>query len=145
MDGVRRSVAALWSPLHSLSTPVVLLVLAGLVGGCGPTHALVLVNRSDTTIAFYPQVVVPACSSLSLSDDQLRVAKDALLEAIGNDDQSWIPAGAKEFRIGVAPRPLEAPDPQTIVVSGTEAPRSIDGFVMESELPDCGGEPVGVS
>lgn len=153
MDGVRRTWIPMTSPFRSrrILSPQHLhqkvigpLLLAVLLGGCGPTHVLVLVNRSDSTIAFYPEVVVPACSSMGLSEEQLRVAKDAFLEALGNDDQSWIPAGAKQFTAGVAPRPLGAPDPQTVIVSGTDVPRSVDGVVLESELPACGGEPVGI-
>lgn len=122
-----------------------LLVLALVVGACGPAYALVVVNRSDTTIALLPGMIIPPCSQAGYTAAQIDAAQEAFTTAFMDDDDSWIPDGATQFTRGFEPQRIGAPDPQTVIVSGSAEPRVIDGSVPAEALPDCGGAPLGIS
>lgn len=129
-------------------------LLAALVlGGCAriaeptaapqaPASPLVIVNRSDTTIAVLPGMVIPPCSQVGYTEDQIDAAFEAFTGAFLDDD-SWIPPGAVRFTREFPPH--REGDPQTVIVSGSENPRVVDGVVTEEALPDCGGAPLGIS
>lgn len=101
-------------------------------------------NRSGRDVAFYPEVVVPSCSSLSLTGAQTEAGRQAL-DAWLHDPESpsWGPGNPVRFERGIVGRPIGAAKPTVIVVSSTAEPQVFDGFVP-SELPPCGGEPVGI-
>jgi hypothetical protein len=122
-----------------------LMGLVGLVSSCGTPDELVIVNRSDQTLAILPGIVVPPCSQAGYTASEIATAKDSFTKMFLDDDASWIPADAIQVTRGWAPQRIGAPDPQTVIISGSVDPRVIDGPVADNELPACGGAPLGVS
>ena len=129
-------------------------LLATLVlGGCAqiaeptdapqtPASPLVIVNRSDTTIALLPGMVIPPCSQVGYTEAHIDAAFEAFTGAYLDDD-SWIPPGAVRFTREFPPN--REGDPQTVIISGAEEPRVVDGAVPQEALVPCGGAPVGIS
>lgn len=111
---------------------------------CGEQIELVVVNRSDTPIAFLPGMVVGPCSEVGYTDAQIKAAQDAYQVALDADDASWIPPGAVQFERGIAGQRIGAPKPQTLIISGALEPNVVDGNVAASQLPACGGPPIGI-
>lgn len=101
-------------------------------------------NQSDTAIAFLPGMVVGPCAEGRYTKQQIEAAQDEYMTAFMDDDGSWIPAGAKQFERGLVGRRIDAPTPQIVIISGKAEPAVFDGSVPGEEVPDCGGEPVGI-
>jgi hypothetical protein len=115
------------------------------IGACSPSYALVIVNRSDTTIAVMPGMIIPSCSQAGFTAIQLRADQDALTSTLLDGDSSWVPEGAIQFDNAWEPQRIGAPDPQIVVISGIDMPRVFDGAAPADALPACGGTPVGIS
>ena|SRR5687768_16395583 len=127
--------------------PSVGLVLALGMAACSlapPPAVLVIHNRSDAPIALYPEVTIPPCSTSELDEAAIARGKARLSEefARNSDFVSWVPAGTVQLT-AVPPQRIGAPAPLTVIVSGVAQPRFVEGRVSTSELPDCGGQPVG--
>ena len=131
---------------------LVVLVATATVAACATTPApsparvdpiIHFANRSNTTLAVAPDLLIPACGSVSVTPaayeaSQTRGAKELFL------DETWaVPPGA-EYWNGVA----FAGDPirgdLTVVISSTALPAVRRGVPVEADLPACGGAPVGV-
>ena len=114
------------------------------LAACSPTSSgppvLIFHNRSDVPIALYPDVTVAPCSSVELDQRSIDLANDRLLSA-GSD---WVPAGALRPGWGIQGQQIGSDQPVTVIVSGIMQPRFVDGRVPSSDLPACGGEPVGL-
>jgi hypothetical protein len=99
-------------------------------------------NRSDTALAIAPDLLIPACGSVSTTPlayeaSRTRGAKQMM-------DDTWaIPPGAG-FWNGVvfAGDPIQ--DDLTVVISSAHPPAVREGIVAATDLPACGGAPVGV-
>lgn len=128
-----------------VGSALAVLALALVVGGCGSPDTLLIVNRSDATLALMPGMLIAPCSQAGYSATQVRAAQDALTAKSMDGDSSWIPVGAVVFDEGWAPQHTGAPDPQVVVVSGIAVPRVFDGAAPAAAMPPCGGAPVGVS
>jgi hypothetical protein len=134
------------------STRTVALTLVLVVGfaACsfGPAPAvLVFHNRSDAPIALYPDVTIAACSTMERDQaaiDRGKARFDAEFASTGVFD-SWVPPGAVQYRSAIPGHRIGATEPLTVVVSGVAEPRFVEGRVPDSGLPDCGGQPVGIS
>jgi hypothetical protein len=105
----------------------------------------VLVNRSARDIAVLPGIVIGACQSMSVTQQQLDDANRELSRWFSEENEpfGWVPTGAVHFMSGVPGKRIGAPDPMVVVVSSQANPTISQGFVPE-ELPACGGEPVGI-
>lgn len=112
-----------------------------------PPAVLVFHNRSDVPIALYPEVTIGPCSMTELDEAAIARGKARLEEAFASsgDFESWVPAGAIQFQSGVPVRRVGESDPITVVVSAVAQPRFVEGRVPASELPECGGQPLGIS
>jgi hypothetical protein len=124
---------------------VLVLALASTVIACGQATAdYVLVNRSDSVLAFAPGIIVPPCSDSSYSESALRAAGDQLVELhmndVEGDDEAWIPQGAAMVE-GIPPRRIGSASPMTFVISGSE-PAYVEYGAPSRPLPACGGQPV---
>jgi hypothetical protein len=111
---------------------------------CAEQVEVVVFNRSDASIAFLPGMVVGPCAEGRYTERQIEAAQDAYMTAFMNDDESWIPAGARQFERGLVGRRIGAPEPQIVIISGTAEPAVFDGTVPAGQIPDCGGAPVGI-
>jgi hypothetical protein len=114
----------------------------------GPAPAvLVFHNRSEAPIALYPDVTVPPCSTTELDEAAIERGKarfDAAFASTGVFD-SWVPPGAVQYQSAIPGHRIGATEPLTVIVSGVAEPRFVEGWVPASELPVCGGEPVGIA
>jgi hypothetical protein len=106
---------------------------------------LVFHNRSDARIALYPEVIIEPCSTMEFDRAAIDQGKARLDEEIMSDEgfDGWVPAGVVQFQAGIPGRRMGATEPLTVVVSALPI-RIEDHRLAPAELPDCGGEPVGV-
>lgn len=127
---------------------IALLACVAGVAACSPTASpvLVIVNRSDATLALYPTAIVRPCTTLELDQKAIDAGKNALDQAMASDADpyAWVPAGDLQFGQDIPPRRANATEPMTVVVS-SQPFRAVEGRVPTSDLPPCGGSPVGIS
>jgi hypothetical protein len=121
--------------------------MAFTTAGCGdgdPTIDIVLITRSDATLAFLPGIVVGPCAEGSYSESEIRAAGDERVRlsqnTISGDETAWVPAGAVVIE-GVPPMPIGAPRPENLVVSGVQKAYVSYGPLDRANLPACGGQP----
>jgi hypothetical protein len=124
---------------------LMVVALASTVIACGQAAAdYALVNRSDSTLAFAPGIIVPPCSDSSYSESTLRAAGDQLVDLYMNDvegdEEAWIPQGAVLVE-GIPPRRIGSASPMTFVISGSE-PAYVEFGAPSRPRPACGGQPV---
>ena len=122
------------------------LALAATACSIVPSPAvLVFHNRSDVPIALYPDVIIAPCSTAELDSAAIDQGKARFDEAFMSDEgfDAWVPAGAVRFQVGIQGRRIGATEPLTVVVSALPL-RVEDRRLAPAELPDCGGEPVGI-
>jgi hypothetical protein len=112
------------------------------IGACAPPPDVVLINRSEVSLAAAPGVIVDACSSKAFTLATLEAAGRELVKRTMNDDFSWIPADAVFLEGGIPGSRIGAPKPMTYVVSGASPPQIVYGRVPEEALPACVGKPV---
>jgi hypothetical protein len=96
-------------------------------------------------IAVLPGVVVGACQSISVTQQQVDDANREWSRWFSEEDDptGWVPAGAVHWMRGIPGKPIGEPDPMVVVVTSQANPTISQGSVPE-ELPACGGEPVGI-
>lgn len=102
-------------------------------------------NRSAMSIALYPTAIVEACSSMVFDQRAVALGKARLQEEFlrtGSFD-AWVPPGAVRYSAGIPGRPIDATEPMTVVVSSKPLKVAL-GSIRPSDLPPCGGAPVGV-
>lgn len=124
------------------------LVLALATSACSilPSPAvLVFHNRSDARIALYPDVIIEPCSTMEFDGAAIDQGKARSVEAVVSDEgfDAWVPAGAVQFQAGIPGRRIGATEPLTVVVSALPI-RIEEHRLAPAELPDCGGDPVGI-
>ena len=125
------------------------LMIAAVVGlapiACTEAPEHVIVNRSGRTIAFAPGVVVPPCQSVELTRRQVSAARAEAKRWFReeSDPLGWVPPDTVHFQRGVMGAPIGAPNPLSLVITSEAEPQVVHGFVP-TDLPPCGGEPMGI-
>ena len=119
----------------------VALLAAVAVASCSEPVDLVVVNRSDAAIAFAPDLIVAPCSTAGYTRAQLEAGMRVRLELL---DDEWLSEGAVPFGEQIGGRPIGSMKPLTMIISGSDDIRLVDGPVALDALPSCGGAPVGI-
>ena len=120
--------------------------IAALAGCGGPppsaTPALLIhiVNRSNTALLLGPGFMIPACASVSATNEAYDAARLQAFQILNGTVN--VPIGAMLWESSPAFAGSEAE--VTIVVSSTAPVAFLPGKVGEPDLPNCGGHPVGV-
>lgn len=144
-----RNAPSLWSALLILGAAFVPAACApySTEPSASPLAEVVLVfhNRSATQIALYPGVVIEPCSTMvfdrsAVDRGNLRLQEEFL--RTGTSD-GWVPRGAALFAAGIPGRPDGAAAPMSVVASSQPLQVGL-GSIDPSELPPCGGMPLGI-
>jgi len=115
--------------------------VSGADPSASPRAFLHIVNRSAIAVTVGPELSIAACGRVSTS----RAGYDAARNAAGElalAGMTWeAPAGALVWDMAIG---FEPTDDLTVVISGALPPAVRQGVVADADLPQCGGNPVGI-